>query len=145
MANRLNRLTGSDHPNWKGDSVLYHGLHRWVEGQRGKPSLCEDCGTIKASKYHWANISGQYKRDAFDFKRLCQKCHRKFDKQYGEGNGNSKLVESQVIRIRELYARGDWTHKQLGSFFNVSTSMIGHIVNNDFWRHINKDRLKLSV
>ena len=30
-------------------------------------------------RYHWANISGEYKRDLTDYKRLCVSCHRYFD------------------------------------------------------------------
>lgn len=65
--------------NWKGDKVGYGGLHQWIGRKLGKPKKCEDCGTIKAKMYNWANISGEYKRDLKDWKRLCRKCHHRFD------------------------------------------------------------------
>ena len=64
---------------WKGDDVGYHGLHRWVVKMKGKPSLCEKCGTTKAKKFEWANKSGLYKRDVNDWIRMCTKCHHDYD------------------------------------------------------------------
>jgi hypothetical protein len=80
---------GKDNANWKGDRIGYKGLHNWVENTLGKPSECENCGRTKPPKglgrgrrgyFDWANISGKYKRDVKDWKRLCIKCHRAFDK-----------------------------------------------------------------
>lgn len=55
------------------------GKRAWVELHKGKPSLCEHCGTTEAKKFEWANISKKYKRELDDWIRLCTKCHRKFD------------------------------------------------------------------
>lgn len=33
----------------------------------------------KPSRYEWANISGEYKRDRSDWVMLCPSCHRKID------------------------------------------------------------------
>ena len=68
------------HPEWKGEEASYDAKHQWVARWKGRPSLCEDCGTTKAKVYNWANISGKYLRDLNDYKRLCRKCHHKFDK-----------------------------------------------------------------
>jgi len=72
---------GEKHKLWKGDNVGYRALHRWVEGQLGKPDGCEECGRtgLTARKIHWANMSHQYKRDISDWKRLCVKCHKQYD------------------------------------------------------------------
>ena len=74
---------GKDNPSWKGDKVGYRALHRWLEKKLGKPHFCEECGNKKLShrQYHWANISGKYKRNIDDWRRLCVKCHKKFDKK----------------------------------------------------------------
>lgn len=69
-----------NHPGWKGDKVGYAGIHRWVERKLGKPKKCDDCGTNKRKMYHWANVSGEYKRDLKDWLRLCVSCHHKLDK-----------------------------------------------------------------
>lgn len=54
----------------------------------------------------------------------------------GEEVGNSKLIEEQVIEIRELYRTGNYTQKQLGEMFGVSRSLICFIVRNRNWTHI---------
>lgn len=72
-------MANEKNPNWKGDDVGYTALHDWLYIKLGKPNLCEECGTTKAKKYEWANISGEYKRDISDYKRLCTSCHRLLD------------------------------------------------------------------
>ena len=66
-------------PNWKGDSVGYPGIHAWVRKILGQPHVCAHCKTNKKRMYHWANVSGSYKRDIKDWVRLCVPCHRQFD------------------------------------------------------------------
>lgn len=73
---------GTQHPNWKGDEVGYRDLHLWVERQLGKPDTCEHCGkkSLTGRQIHWANKSGEYRRDVNDWIRLCAPCHGKYDK-----------------------------------------------------------------
>lgn len=71
--------TGDRNGMWKGDKVGYKCLHKWVQRKLGNPKKCEHCGTEKAKKYEWANISREYKRDMSDWVRLCGSCHRFFD------------------------------------------------------------------
>ncbi len=71
------------HPYWKGDNAKYSALHRRVEIKRGKPKFCEICKTSdKSKKYHWANLTGNF-TDVMDYKRLCLRCHRKYDTKKG--------------------------------------------------------------
>lgn len=35
----------------------------------------------KKRYFQWANISGEYLRIVSDWKQLCVKCHKKFDKK----------------------------------------------------------------
>jgi len=68
------------HWKWKGDKVGYFGVHDWITKHYGQPIGCEVCGLSDPErKYHWANLSGDYKRDRSDFKRMCVSCHRKYD------------------------------------------------------------------
>lgn len=46
----------------------------------------------------------------------------------GEANGNVKLKDEEVVRIRALYATGMFTQKDLGRRFNVSQSYISVLV-----------------
>lgn len=73
---------GSKHPQWKGDSCSYNTAHWWVNQYFKTTNKCEHCGTEKASKYEWANISKKYKRVRSDWLRLCTSCHHKYDKSH---------------------------------------------------------------
>jgi len=68
-----------NHRNWLGDEVGYSGVHRWIVKWKGKPSVCEICGTTTAKRYDWANINHTYRRVLEDYIRLCTSCHRKYD------------------------------------------------------------------
>lgn len=75
------RLAQEKNPLWKGDDVGYRALHRWVEHQLGKPNKCSDCGKIGyGHEMHWANISRNYQRITTDWRRLCTKCHKAYDR-----------------------------------------------------------------
>ena len=62
---------------WRGDDAGYQALHLRVQTERGKPQLCEWCGTTEG-RMEWANISGDY-ADVNDYSRLCIRCHRTYD------------------------------------------------------------------
>lgn len=68
--------SGKNHFAWKGSKVGYGALHDWVVRKLGKPRKCENCKTIKAKKYEWANKSGRYLRKLSDWVRLCNSCHK---------------------------------------------------------------------
>jgi hypothetical protein len=72
-------VTGENNGMWKGNSVGYGGLHKWVRNNKLKPDYCEDCK--KCRPYDVANISQEYKRDINDFEWLCRKCHMIKDKR----------------------------------------------------------------
>jgi hypothetical protein len=68
-------MLGENHWLWAGDEIGYRNLHRWVERHLGKASFCENSPIHIATRYHWANISGEYKRDLSDWRQLCPKCN----------------------------------------------------------------------
>lgn len=53
----------------------YRGRHNWIERRKGKPNECQVCSDTTKTMYHWANISGEYKKDINDWRRLCARCH----------------------------------------------------------------------
>lgn len=69
--------TGNRNHRWKGDDIGYKGLHDWVFKNFGRPEQCEMCSKdgLKGRQIHWANVSGKYRRDRSDWKRLCARCH----------------------------------------------------------------------
>lgn len=60
---------------WKGDNVGYRGLHLWVQKHLGKANHCEKDISHKSTRYHWGNISKDYKRDLSDWMQLCPSCN----------------------------------------------------------------------
>jgi hypothetical protein len=134
-----------NHPCWIGNKISKDGVHDWVERKLGKPSLCSECGTTKAPRFEWANISGQYKRDLKDFKRLCTKCHYQFDYKLrfpkmarGEAVNTAKLTAKDVIFIRKHYSfrNHNFNSVKLSEHFNVSKSAIHLIIKRKNWKHI---------
>lgn len=75
-----NLARGERSPRWN-PNPTYSGIHQWVYKTLGKPMTCTECGVTSDNpkKIHWANLSGQYKRDISDWKRLCARCHFKMD------------------------------------------------------------------
>jgi len=51
----------------------------------------------------------------------------------GENNGNCKLTQTQVNKIRELYSTGNYSQTELGIMFNYKPTNISSIVNNKIW------------
>lgn len=54
----------------------------------------------------------------------------------GSKVGTSKLKESDISKIRKLYARGNTTLHKLGTKFGVSYAQIFRIVKNQSWSHL---------
>ena len=64
---------------WKGNNASYAAKHIWVKYHYGSPQHCDICGISEERMYHWANISGEYKRERSDWLRLCVPCHKRAD------------------------------------------------------------------
>jgi hypothetical protein len=45
-------------------------------------------------------------------------------------NRELKLTDADVCEIREMWATGEWTQKELGRFFNIDKSYVQKIVSN---------------
>ena len=52
----------------------------------------------------------------------------------GELNGKATLTEKNVIAIRTEYARGNVTHKELATRYNVTYGHISNITSGKFWK-----------
>jgi hypothetical protein len=75
---RIEKISGNNSVHWK-DNLSYSGVHAWIKRQFGQPNFCENCITMDAKMFDWANISGKYLRDISDWARLCRGCHILFD------------------------------------------------------------------
>lgn len=78
-----NAAKNTKHGSWKGQSVGYHGLHRWIRRHFGRPNSCEHCGILNEkegmSKIHYASKDNLYTRLLKDWIKLCAKCHKAYD------------------------------------------------------------------
>ena len=76
--------SGPDHHAWLGEDAAYVTLHKWVVRHRGNANHCEHCGNDidhpDVSRFEWANVSHEYRRELTDWFSLCVKCHRAYDK-----------------------------------------------------------------
>lgn len=65
--------------NWKGAKAGYQAKHLRVQRLRGRPRMCQVCGTTDPVLwYDWANLTGDYDNPT-DYKRMCRSCHRHYD------------------------------------------------------------------
>lgn len=55
---------------------------------------------------------------------------------FGSNHKNSKINEKDVIKIREIYSRGDITQQRISEKFGLSRSSIGNILKNKTWKHV---------
>ena len=47
----------------------------------------------------------------------------------------AELTEVQVVKIRDLYASGEYTQAELGERYGVTRAAISHITLGDVWAH----------
>ena len=94
ISRRLRSLSKESelNPNWKGDSIKYHAVHRWVERRLKKPDICPRCKQKGWMDLH--NISGEYKRDVKDWEWLCRRCHMIVDGRFN-GRVNGKFTKKE--------------------------------------------------
>lgn len=64
----------------------YNHIHKLMSIRHGKPISCDDCkkkGEELNGRWNidWCNISGKYLLVIEDWRKLCRKCHKKFDKK----------------------------------------------------------------
>lgn len=72
------------------------------------------------------------------YKDNMQDCSRKgrTTKLHGAECHNSKLTDSDVVKIREMYSSGGETHRSLASKFGVEKNTITVILNRKGWKHV---------
>ena len=99
ISNSLYGKRGKLSRGWKGDLAGYVAIHTWLSKNHGKASRSDNKTTKKlpSSRYEWASISGECKRDPKDYVELCTRCHRKYD------NGNLEIITSKGIFKREKF------------------------------------------
>lgn len=64
---------------------------------------------------------------------------------FGLNNGNVKLTQKQVDRIRELYKTGNYYQWELGKKYGVWQGQIGKIINYKSWKILSKGSKERGV
>ena len=54
----------------------------------------------------------------------------------GAKNGNAKITETQVLEIRELYAKGRVSQEEIGKRYGIIQNAVSKIVRRRVWKHI---------
>lgn len=102
----------------------YAELHRWVKKVLGKPDTCEQCNRsgLYGISIHWANLSGEYKREVSDWAKLCAVCHGRFDRPtktvckrghlFKEGNIYVNPKGDRMCKECKRITRRRWRQKQ---------------------------------
>lgn len=63
--------------------------------------------------------------------------HSTESKKKCQDNCSSRILkETEVIKIRQLYSTGDYTHRELGLMFNVKRKTVGDIIHYKTWKNI---------
>lgn len=57
-------------------------------------------------------------------------------KESGSDVYGSKLTDGLVLRIRQMYATGQYTSEELAIVFDITGNNILHVVNGRTWRHV---------
>lgn len=105
-------LKNEKHFNWK-DEPTYGNVHYWLKRNYGQENKCEHCKKEKTCD--WALIRGKkYERNRENFKRLCRKCHVRYDlgKKY---KGQKKCIDCGII-LKSFYAKRCPSHAQKHRF-----------------------------
>lgn len=76
-------------------------------------------------------FAGTQRENIYDMEAKGRSNHVK-----GIENGNSKLNEKQVIKIRNEYSLRKISQQKLGEKYGTSSSMVGEIVRGNFWKHV---------
>ena len=54
----------------------------------------------------------------------------------GEKNGSAVVTESDVVRIRELYATNKYLVKEIAEMYGLTESGVGNILKRKVWKHV---------
>ena len=61
---------------------------------------------------------------------------KRFRGHRGETHNDAKLTENTVVHIRNLYASGGYTFKELGKMYDVHKHTIRNAVRRKTWKHV---------
>lgn len=92
----------TDSSKWLSNKPGYQYPHHWMYRNYGKANRCELADKTcsgKSKRYHWSNITGEYKKERSDWRQLCASCHMKVD--YTE----HQRIVNRILKTGNKYAR----------------------------------------
>lgn len=93
--------------------------------------LFGDRGDCRAWKIEWSTPSDNIKHAYRELgKRNNLEC------QIGEGHYNAKFKKQDILNIREMFASGKYTKKQIADIYVENSSNISRIITRQRWKHI---------
>ena len=121
----------------KESKVFYKKVHRLILlAFIGPPPPGQDCRHLDGIPAHCflENLSWGTKREnQLDRAKHGTKANNGLR---GISHPCSRLTETQVLRIRELYAQGGYSLQSLGKLFGIGASQTCRIVNREAWTHL---------
>lgn len=94
----VDKVSGENNYQWKGNDVSYDALHDWVERHKGKASKCSFDPQHKATRFNWANVSGSYLRDLDDYVELRPTCHNQYDNiRRGYLTPRGRIISNRIL------------------------------------------------
>lgn len=134
----------------------YYKIHWWVRKNYGKAIKCEskDCNR-KSKTFNWCLKKGyEYDRDINNFFQLCRSCHSKYDmteqlRKKLSLSFRGRVFEKRRKKVKLSLKDGTLvkvfdTNRECAKFLGVSSGYISLYANNYPYRHILKNKYKIS-
>lgn len=73
----------------KKNVLVYSSIHARIRKEWGRADVCENCGSNKTVE--WANLDYEYDLIREHWRKLCRKCHMRYDLKNGWGKAKEKF------------------------------------------------------
>lgn len=118
-------VVGRPHGKYKHRLVLEAFVGPCPEGMEARHYPDRDPTNNKLDNLSWANhIENEKDKEKHG------------TKLFGECVGNSKLRESDVLKIRDLYSKGDLNQYEIAQMFDIRQSSVKEIILGRVWKHL---------
>lgn len=96
------------------NKTQYNTIHQWMLRHHKKKGSCSSCNRSDI-KTHWANKSGQYIKEIYDWLELCPKCHHTYDIDRHTNVGEYQAKKTHCPKGHEYTLENTYTNPNFGS------------------------------